>query len=50
MFEICLVSVFLFLASAFLSFTFRKINKKSEHMQAHIAEPPKNLNVATLPS
>ncbi len=47
MFEICLVSVFLFLASAALSFTMRKISKKFGHMQEHIAELPKNLNVAS---
>ena len=48
MFEICLVSVFLFLALVVLSFTIRKISKKFGHTQEHIAELPKNLDVATL--
>ena len=48
MFEICLVSVFLFLALVDLSFTIRKISKKFGHTQEHIAELPKKLDVATL--
>ena len=47
MFEICLVSVFLFLASAVLSFTIRKISKNFGNMQEHIAELPKKLDVAS---
>ena len=47
MFEICLVSVFLFLALVDFSLTIRKISKKFGHMQEHIAELPKNLDVAS---
>ena len=47
MFEICLVSVFLFLALADFSFTIRKLSKKFGHTQVHIAELPKNLGVAS---
>ena len=47
MFEICFALVFLFLASAILSFTIRKISKKFGHTQEHIAELPKNLDVAS---
>ena len=47
MFEICLVSVFLFLALVDFSFTIRKISKKFRHMQEHIAELSKNLDVAS---
>ncbi len=47
MFEICLVSVFLFLALSDFSFTIRKLSKNFGHTQVHIAELLKNLDVAT---
>ncbi len=47
MFEICLVSVFLFLALVDFSFTIRKLSKNFGHTQVHIAELPKNYDVAT---
>ena len=46
MFEICLVSVFLFLALSDFSLTIHKFSKEFRHTQGHIAELPKNLDVA----
>lgn len=39
--------VFLFLASADFSFTIHKLSKNFGHTQEHIAELPKNLEVAS---
>ena len=47
MFEICLVSVFLFLAFVDFSLTIRKFSKNFRHTQEHNAELLKYLDVAS---